>query len=219
MIKAFDILLSFFFPARCPYCHKTIEYNQIACDNCLAQFPETYSQNYAKGGYPCCSPFFYKGIFRKGVRRFKFGDMPGNSVKLAEPLADCIRKAYDVKDIDIITFVPMFPEKELDRGFNQSKLLARDLSKILKIRFEMLLEKVKDNNPQHDCLTETQRRDNVKGVYKAVNSENIKGKTVLIIDDVLTTGYTLGECCKQLEKKTKTKVLCATLCAKNNIYT
>lgn len=219
MIKAADILLSFFFPARCPYCNKTIEYNKTACDKCKAQFPETYSQNYAKGGYPCCSPFFYRGIFRKGVRRFKFGDKPESSKKLAYPLAQCVKKAYDIKDIDIITYVPMYPEKELDRGFNQSKLLARDLSKILNIRFETLLEKVKDNNPQHDCLTETQRRDNVKGVYKAVNSENLKGKTVLIIDDVLTTGYTLGECCKQVEKKTKTRVICATLCAKNNIYT
>lgn len=219
MNKIFRFLLASFFPERCPYCNKTVPMGTIACDECRDEFPETFSQNYAKGGYPCCSPFFYQGIFKDGVKRFKFKNHSESAEKLAQPIADCVKKAYDVSEIDIITFVPMFPAKESRRGYNQSKLLAKNISKLLDIPCEELIEKIKDNKPQHDCLSEAQRRDNVKGVYKVTSEENIKGKTILIIDDILTTGYTLGECCRLVERKSKAKVLCATLCAKNNIYT
>ncbi len=219
MNKLLKLISAGFFPERCPYCDKTIAAGKIACDICEAQFPETYSSNYAKGGYPCCSPFFYQGIFKEAVKRFKFNNMPQNAEKLATVLSLCVKKSYDIKSIDIITFVPMFPAKEAVRGYNQSRLLAIELSKILGIPCENIIEKIKDNFPQHECTSQAQRRDNVKGVYKAADTENIKGKKVLIIDDILTTGYTLGECCKVIAKKTKAEVLCATICAKNDIYT
>lgn len=219
MNKALRLIRAAFFPERCPYCGCTIECDKIACDDCEKQFPEAYCKNFAKGGYPCCSPFFYKGIFKNGVRRFKFSNMPQSSEKLAVIMVDCIKRFYDVNAIDAVTYVPMYPKRERERGYNQSKLLAKDISKLLKIPFRNYIDKIKDNEPQHNCLTQAKRRDNVKGAYKAVNKENIKGKTILIIDDILTTGYTLGECCKVLEKETEAKLICAALCAKNDIST
>jgi predicted amidophosphoribosyltransferase len=113
----------------------------------------------------------------------------------------------------------MHPKKQKKRGFNQSELLAKDIAKELNLPCKKLLVKTKNNDEQHNCASLAQRRENVKGVYKAVKDETIKGKTILIIDDILTTGYTLGECAKTLEKYTHSKILCATVCAKNNIYT
>lgn len=219
MNKPLRILRSFFFPERCPYCHKRIEYDKIACESCRALFPETYCMNYAKGGYPCCSPFFYKGIFARAVKRFKFNGVIQNSEKFAVVVADCINKSFNVNDIDIITYVPMHRKKQMIRGYNQSELLARDISKILGIPYKKLLDKTKENKEQHKCLTQAQRRDNVKGVYKKLDNQDIKGKTILVIDDIITTGYTLGECAKILSKHSKSTILCATVCAKNNIYT
>ncbi len=219
MNKIFKTFISFFFPERCPYCLKRIDCGKIACDECSEQLPETYNMNYAKGGYPCCSPFFYQGIFADGIKYFKFRGYLQSSEKIAVILCECIKKYYDVSTIDFVTFVPMHKKKLSDRGYNQSELLAKDVSKKLGIPFRALLIKHKENMDQHKCLSSAKRRENVKGVYKAVEDETIKGKTILIIDDILTTGYTLGECAKTLEKYTNSKILCATVCAKNDIYT
>lgn len=219
MYRAVKLFRSFFFPERCPYCLKLIEYNKTACESCSGQFPETYCTNYAKGGYPCCSPFFYKGIFADAVKYFKFNNYIQSSENIAYKLAECVKASYDINEIDYITFVPMHRKKQRDRGYNQSEILAKHISRQLGIPCKKLLIKYKENKEQHKCETEVQRRENVKGVYKAINNTDINGKTVLIIDDILTTGYTLGECSKILEKETGAKILCATVCAKNNIYT
>ncbi len=219
LYTAYKLARSTFFPDRCPYCSRVINFGKLGCDNCLSQFPETYNQNYAIGGYPCVSPFFYQDIFATAVKRFKFSDFTASSEKLAAVLCDCVEKLYDTKEIDLITFVPMHKRKFNKRGYNQSELLAKDASRILNIPCKKLLLKVKKNKEQHKCASASQRRDNVKGVYKAVDIETINGKTILIIDDIITTGYTLGECAKTLEKYKPSKILCATVCAKNNIYT
>ncbi len=219
MNKIINLFLAMFFPERCPYCSKVIEFNKIACDNCIKKFPETYSINRVIGGYPCVSPFFYQGIFADAVKRFKFQEYTKSSDKLARVVCDSIRKRYNTDEIDIITYVPMHPKKQKKRGFNQSELLAKDISKELNIPCKNLLIKVKNNNEQHKCASPAKRRDNVRDAYKAVKDETIKGKTILIIDDILTTGYTLGECAKTIEKYTDSTILCATVCAKNNIYT
>lgn len=219
MSKAIKLIRSFFFPERCPYCLSRVERGKIACEKCESRFPETYSLNYAKGGYPCCSPFFYQGIFADAVKNFKFKGYVQSSEKLAPVLCDCIKRTFDIDNIDIITFVPMHKKKQKIRGYNQSQVLAEDISKILGIPCKTLLIKAKENKEQHKCLSSAQRRDNVKGVYKVVEDETIKGKNILVIDDILTTGYTMGECCKTIEKFTRSKIFCATVCAKNDIYT
>ncbi len=219
--KVIKIFRSFFFPERCPYCYKRIEYNKIACDECHSQFPETYSMNYAKGGYQCCSPFFYQGIFAEGIKRMKFHQLTQSSEKFAVVLEDCVRKAYNVDEIDLITFVPMHDKDYADRGYNQAQLLAKDLARRLKIPCKKTLIKHKRTEPQHKCISSVERRDNIKGAYKVIEKQkpNIKGKTILVVDDIMTTGYTMGECCKTLEKCSNSRIICATVCAKNDIYT
>ena len=217
MNKILRLIRSSFFPERCPYCGKTIECGKTACDICSRKLPEIYSKNFVKGGYPCCSPFFYKGIFKNAIKLFKFDGFEQNSEKLAIALARTINKEYADIKFDVVTCVPMHPKKERIRGYNQSKLLAKDVSKLISVKYEDLLLKKKNNIEQHKCLTAAERRENVKNVYKAIDNDKIKGKTILIIDDVLTTGYTLGECCKVLSENTNAKIYCATLCAKNNL--
>lgn len=221
LYRIYKLFRSFFYPERCPYCYKRIEYNKIACDECRGQFPKTYSINYAKGGYICCSPFFYQGIFADAIKRLKFNQFTQSSEKLAAVLEDCVRKSYSIEEIDLITFVPMHRKDYSDRGYNQAELLAKDLARKLKITCEKTLIKHKRTAPQHECLSSAKRRDNVKGAYKVIEKKKpkLKGKTILVIDDILTTGYTMGECCKTLEKCSNSRVICATVCAKNDIYT
>ena len=76
------------------------------------------------------------------------------------------------------------------------------------------LVKIKKNTPQHS-ISASKRGDNVKGVYKIYDKELINDKTILLIDDIITTGNTLGECAKVLMKNGCKEVLCATFCSAN----
>lgn len=215
--KIIKLIHARLYPERCPFCLRTIKPGEYLCRDCEKQIPSTYSMNYAVGGYPCCSPFFYQGIFKNAIKNIKFKSNRSIVKKLVLPLAECIEKAYDLDEIEIITYVPMHKNEQKERGFNQSELLAKGVSKLLGIPCRTLLEKHKENKRQHECPTRAQRRNNVKNVYRICDNENIKGKTILIIDDILTTGITLGECAYTLERFTHSKILCATFCARNNL--
>lgn len=213
----FKTFMKMFYPQRCPYCNCVIEHSMIQCETCAKQMPKRYFQNFAKGGYPCYSPFFYKGIFATAVKRFKFQNYPQYSPQLAVHLAASIMDQKDDATFDFVTCVPMHPSRERKRGYNQSKLLARDVSKLIGVEYADLIKKVKDNREQHKCKSVAERRDNVRGVFAVEDKQVVKGKNILVIDDILTSGYTLGECCRILSKAGGSVIQCATLCARNDL--
>jgi competence protein ComFC len=96
--------------------------------------------------------------------------------------------------LDSVIPVPLFPKKQKKRGFNQASELARELAKRKEIELvEGHLIKVKNTIPQ-TSLQGSERRKNLKGTFAVVQDQGIKGKTVLLVDDVYTTGSTLQEC-------------------------
>lgn len=94
----------------------------------------------------------------------------------------------------------MYYKNQRERGYNQSELLAKQCSEIMGIPYAELLEKHKANKAQH-TLKGKERENNVHGVYRVADIELAADKTILIIDDIITTGNTLGECCKVLKKQ------------------
>ena len=214
MKKILKHIIGLFYPERCPYCDKTVKSGEIACPICSALFPEISYTHYAKGGFPCFSPFFYQGRYAEAVKNFKFHNRTDYAEKLAAKLVESVRSQNGGMKYDLITYVPMFDKKEKRRGYNQSKLLAEEAAELFGQKASTLIIKHRDNREQHLCKGLAQRRENVKGVYKAVNRDAIKGKSILVIDDILTTGYTLGECCKVLRRAGAGTIHCATVCAK-----
>ena len=212
MIKIFELIISAFFGDRCPYCGRTVPSGKLYCKNCGTLFPKEYRKNRVVGGYRCVAPFRYEGVFRKAVNNFKFYSRPEYDKGLAAQICKCVKAEYG-DEIDLITFVPMRRAKQIKRGYNQAELLARQMSKILSIPCRRQLIQHKKNKTQHE-LSSLERKANVKGVYKAVETERIKGKTVLVVDDISTTGCTLGECCKVLEKAGAKKLYCASVCGR-----
>lgn len=101
---------------------------------------------------------------------------------------------------DAIIPVPLHPKKEKERGFNQAQLLGRELAKRKQIELiEDRLVKVNRTPPQ-TSLEAKEREKNLKGAFQVKNGEKIKGKVVLLVDDVFTTGSTLQECSLALRK-------------------
>lgn len=201
-----SFLLSIIFPDKCPYCGKLLKYRQTACEECRNEFPNTpkikklYSDNY------CIAPFAYDGKVRQAILDFKFRKIKFNAESLSEEIA----RAFISSELnaDVVTYVPTSFSSQWKRGFDQSDLIARRTAKILDIPFVPLLKKTGKNKVQHELDSE-QRRTNVIGVYTAVSCDKAKGKNVLLIDDICTTGSTLSECSKVLFSAGAVNVYCA----------
>lgn len=109
--------------------------------------------------------------------------------------------------VEYITFVPIGKERLKEREFNQAEEIAKEVSKVTSVPIIEALEKVKEN-PHQAGLSRKERMKNIVGTI-AVKDEavdEIKGKNILVIDDVFTTGSTLSECAKVLKKKGTGKV-------------
>ena len=141
----------------------------------------------------------YDDIVRKLLINYKFND----ASYLADTFAYLIKnnkKIYDIlKTYDIILPVPLHRKRELERGYNQTELIARKLG--LKYENNCLI-KVKNIKPQSQNDVE-KRKTEIKDVFKIQRIEKIKNKKVLILDDIYTTGSTANECIKTVSRATK----------------
>ena len=200
------------FPVRCPYCGKVIEHKDYACADCKKQFPERAIIRYAIGGCVCASALPYDGIFANGVKRFKFNNNAAYAKQLAIVLVMAILEIFQGEKFDLITCVPMHKDGLKERGYNQAELLARECAEIMQIPYVDTLEKFRKNRTQHS-IKASERADNVRGVFRIIDKSIVKNKNILIIDDIITTGHTLGECTRILAKSGCSFVSCATLCS------
>lgn len=207
----FSKIKNFVFPKRCPYCNEVIKGSENACNACMDKFPSTYIDGFTKGGYRCVSSFPYENIFKNAIFNIKFRSKTVYVPQVAITMVSDINNFYRNKNIDFITAVPLHKKRYRKRGFNQSQLIAENISKQLKIPYIEALVKVKNNKIQH-TLKSKERMSNVKNAYKVVDKAILKDKNILIIDDIITTGHTLGECCNVLCKGGAKDVFCATLC-------
>ena len=175
----------------CPVCGRKSQASML-CLECKAQPPE-----FAKA----VSPFVYSGGIQALILKYK----KGNAY-----LKDYFARAMYAKcggfgDAEGVCFVPMTRAAEHNRGYNQSYLLARELAKMLKLPLlKNAVKKIKKSSPQKS-LTRKERTDNLKSCFKAERSE-VQGKTLILVDDVLTTGATADAVCGELKKRGAKKI-------------
>ena len=146
---------------------------------------------------------------RKSIHRFKFG----NARSYADIYARHLAMQLQDMDINILTWVPVSFLRRLKRGYDQAELFARALSKELNIPVRALLKKVRHTPPQSGLHNASQRRANVLGAYKVLHPNEVSGKRILLIDDVITTGATASECAKTLLSAHADKVYFASIAA------
>ncbi len=142
------------------------------------------------------SPLVYEGETKKMIYSLKFAKKKYLAETLgalmADEFLDCDMKA------DIIVFVPMTESEQKKRGFNQSELLANEVGKRLNIPGLPALVKIKDTKAQKE-LQGKDRASNLEGAFACV-FEQVKNRTILLVDDIFTTGATANECAKTLLK-------------------
>ena len=131
---------------------------------------------------------------------------------LAEPLSYLLYDTLLTQDwkIDLICYVPLFSKREKERGYNQSRELANNLSTLSNIPVFDDIERTRDT-PTQTKLSRKERQENVKDCFKVTNKSRIKNLNILIIDDVFTTGSTSNEISKELKKSGANKVYVLTV--------
>jgi ComF family protein len=138
-------------------------------------------------------------VVREAIHAFKFGGKRA----LADPLGDLLAETRPVLPpgpLDLLVPVPLHRRRERDRGFNQSWLLARRLAWCWQVAaLPDVLERPRRTLPQAD-LGATERRRNVHGAFRVKHPGAIRGCHVVLVDDIMTTGATAGECAALLEE-------------------
>ena len=198
-IKALHNLI---FPTNrlCYFCGETsYKIENYLCKNCISHLEvlnreiEMDSVYIQKAYYS----LMYNRIIREIMRDFKFS---GKSY-LYKPLAEIMLSTLEEVGVyfDIILFVPSHRRKEAIRGYNQSELLARYISKALSISLSTNnLIKTKHTKDQNK-LNKTERMRNLRNAFKVRNKKEVQNKDILLVDDIITTGSTLMECAKVLK--------------------
>ncbi len=189
--------LSMLFPPKCPIC-KAITKQFDFCEDCKNHFPsalieETFPLESSRKEMKCMAPLPYQGEYRKVVHRLKFSHKKIYAKTMGYYMAE--RFMVYPQDWDEICFVPMTKKEQKQRGYNQSELLAVNLSEKLKVPVLPILLKIKETDRQQG-LHKVERRQNVQGVFKA--NASCKEKRILLVDDVVTTGATLKSAAESL---------------------
>jgi len=153
----------------------------------------------------------FEGIARELVNGFKFR----NQLQLREDLADILTATvtarFKVEEIDLIVSMPSTWWHRLDRGYSQTDYLASALAKRLKLPYARRALKRVGSPKRQGGLNEDERRRNVIGTFAVRHPDRVKGKTVLVVDDIMTTGSTLSECSAELKRAGAARVWAVTL--------
>ena len=177
------------------------------CSKCKSEIKRVHQQEEIMAyGY-------YGGVLKKLILNLKYH----KSFIAGKVLADLLCQIIIEKklSIDCICYVPISKDSLKKRGFNQCSVLAKNISSILDIPVIDCLVKVKETKEQK-LLGKEKRKKNILDAFEIKNKEKLFKKNILLIDDVYTTGATINECKKNIEKCNINKIYLLTI-AKSNI--
>ena len=205
------------FPGKCVLCRQVLEAGETdLCRECRADAPE-FSQGKLKLQFidSFAAVWYYKENVRLALHRFKFR----RGSHLAEPFGRLMAMKLLQElpaDLDAVTWVPISTLRRLFRGYDQDELLARTVARELGLPCRKLLKKVRHNRPQSGIEGHAKRRANVLGVYRLAEGAEVAGQRILLVDDILTTGATAGECARVLLTAGAKEIHCAVVAAARN---
>lgn len=214
------ILKEIFFPRRCIFCGEVIEEEKdiLVCGKCEKSVPlEAGRRSFDVVGGNInylLSPFEYKDRVRDAVIAFKFYSKDYYAESLAFFMNETLCEIYEFEKFDFIIPVPMGEKKLKKRGYNQAELLANKLKFYdAKLNCDALI-RIKEADKAQSLKSAVERAESIKGCFACI--EDMSDKSILLVDDVCTTGVTLNECANEL-KKAGAKRIVGITSAKRNI--
>lgn len=219
-IPVHELILRLFFPPRCISCDCLLPMDTegVLCRDCEEDIPVLKKREFLNPAGNSIgiifSAFDYERGIRKAVHNLKFNDRPGNAAALINLALPRIKQflfegqppCAKSPKYDIIIPVPIHFRRKQQRGYNQSELLAKNLSKQTEIAFYAKVLTKSLNTPPQSSLGRGERLRNLREAFRLKHPEMISGKRVLLVDDVMTTGSTLEHCGRVLLEAGAVKV-------------
>jgi len=221
MGRLLKALLDFIYPPRCSVCGAFIWEHRPICPKCEAGIGKITHPIcvicglpfFSGEDHPCgdCSnhppPFdrarsaaIYAGSLQPAITHFKFGRKTGLAKPLGKLMAESLIGEFEPGEIDCIIPVPLHRKRLRWRGFNQALLLAREISAATGLWVDPLtLKRIRETRPQ-TRLPFKERGENVRGAFAVVRETFVRDRSILLVDDVFTTGSTIIECSRMLKK-------------------
>ena len=213
MRKIIHRCLDLLYPPKCVFCDALLgEGESYFCRSCGEKLEMAEGDKLCrKGTYydRCVAPLYYQEMVRESFLDYKFHEKTWRSATYAAFLEPYVKKEFP--EIDVVTWVPLSRRSQKDRGFDQSELVAKELSKRLNLPWEKLLEKVRDTRQQSRLVEPSERRANVQGAYALKKKVSVQGLRVLLVDDIITTGSTIDECARVLRTAGAAEIHCAAI--------
>jgi ComF family protein len=196
-------LLTLIFPQNCPGCDQTLQRGEGAvCLHCLLEIGQTHFHGHYRlaGKVPLAgaSAMFYfdkRGRFKKMMQALKYGNRPQVGRFLGTHYGEVLRQVPALMQVDAIVPVPLHRSKFAQRGYNQSEMIAKGLSKAMGIPVDTRSLVRASKTETQTKKSKTERWENVKSVFEM--QQPLSGKLILV-DDVITTGATLEACIRIL---------------------
>lgn len=217
-------LLELFYPSVCAACGNTLfRWERQVCTRCRSLLPKTgyeltpdnplarlfYGKVRLKAVTAC---FFFskEGKVQRLIHELKYRDNTEAGLFLGQELGRSIKEAPLFQGLDYLIPIPLHPKREHERGYNQSMMIAQGVAEVTSIPIggDFLYRKVNTATQTHKNKEERWR--NVKDIFELRHAERLIGKSVLLIDDVLTTGSTLESCALKLSSVPGITISCAT---------
>jgi len=194
MLKA---AVNLIYPLFCSECGEKMLTNRGLCEACISRIEIN-----AFGPAACK----YDDLVKRAIHRFKYGAAFSFLAPFKELITRFLDNTINLSEIDAIVPIPLHPVKARERGFNQARLLGVAVAKEYGVPvIDRSLVKVRRTRPQSN-LNQADRTKNLKGAFGVRHPEDIKGKNILLIDDVYTTGATMDMAAKVLMKAGAAKV-------------
>lgn len=228
-------LLTLLYPPglNCPLCREALPREGFLCDKCALSLEIWREEPHCR----CCGrllgeiknlcgecqnhppPFVaaraaapYDGPFRQGIHRLKFHGEQSLAEPLGRLMGEVVAGEPLFEGIELIVPVPLHPRRLRERGFNQSGLLAAELSRQLNVPLREVLQKQRDTREQVG-LKRKERLVNLAGAFAVAQPAAIQGKYILLVDDIFTTGSTVTHCTQALLSRGAAKVAVITWAA------
>ena len=228
-------VLELLFPSRCPGCGKAGEEDfcpqcrealpwigDLVCRRCGIALNEGEAEDFCS---ECRrepryydrirSVFFFRYPVRDAVLSWKYARAQGKGEILAAYLAEFTRTSGFPPPVDLIIPVPISEAKLKKRGFNQAETLARKVGEAVGAQVKPELLKRIRNTPSQSLLKRHERFDNVRNAFKLLWANRVEGKSVLLVDDIVTSSATLNECARLLRNAGAKNIYGLTLCGRN----
>lgn len=206
-ISLIERIIRLVFPVKCMVCETILREDASAClcELCRKGL-KSYDRGFGKNSIlpevdNLFAAFYYLDGVETAIHTFKFKNQPKLSETISYLMYEELNKHGQIPEFDYIVPVPMHPRKKRHRGYNQSELIAIHMAEYFKkeVRTDILI-KGRYTRPQ-SLLKRKDRIKNLEGAFLARSGVSIQGKSVLLVDDVLTTGTTINTCAKILKDK------------------